>query len=153
MVLKYIKRYRVNCEWDRVSLKPIKDDLFISCHKDAQIYRVSENILAYYRPTRGNSEVLTRELIELGVDGVENRSTDGDILIYFDEKNIDIVANKVSVITSGSSISPYSIRNLRKLSWFKKDKEKYMELGLYSEISNDEKEIYRQRFKEYIKKD
>lgn len=152
-MIKYLGKYRINCEWDKNSLEPIKDDLFISCYKDAQIYRAYENKLAYYRPSRGNSEVLARELMELGVDGVNNCSTDGDILIYFDEKDIDIVANKVGVITSGANISPYSIKNLRKLDWFKKDKEKYVKLGLYSELSEEEKEVYRQRFREYIKKE
>lgn len=65
-MIKYLGKYRINCEWDRGSLEPIKEDLFISCYKDAQIYRAYKNKLAYYRPSRGNSEVLARELIGLG---------------------------------------------------------------------------------------
>lgn len=109
-MIKYLGKYRVLCEWDRETLEAIKDDLYIQCYKYGQIYRICDDKLAYYRPSRGNSEQLTREFIDLGVNGVNNCSTDGDILIYFDEDGIDIVANKVGVVTLGASISPYSIK-------------------------------------------
>ena len=37
---KYIGKYRVCLEWDRNTLEPIKDDTYIQCSKDGQIYRV-----------------------------------------------------------------------------------------------------------------
>lgn len=150
----YINKYRIICEWSRDTLQPIKDDLYIQCRRNGQIYRVDEKTLAYYRPSRGNSETLATELSKLGVGEVSNRSTDGDVLIHFNESNLDIVADKVGAVTSGVSISPYSIKNLRKLDWFKKDKQKYIDLGLYEEpreLSEEEKEIFRQRFQKSVK--
>lgn len=149
----YIGKYRVVCEFSRNNLEPIKDDLYITCRREGQIYRVDDNKLAYYRPSRGNSEQLSEKLMKLGVSGVDNRSTDGDIVIYFDEDSLDIVAKELGAITSGAGVSPYSVRNLRKLSWFKDNIDKYIELGLYEkprELSEEEKEIFRQRFQKNI---
>lgn len=149
----YIGKYRVVCSWDMASLQPLKEDLYITCSKEGQIYRIDSNNLAYYRPSRGNSEQLAKKLVDLGVKSVDNRSTDGDILIYFDENSIDVVAKEVGASTYGAGVSPYSIRNLRKLNWFKKDIDKYIELGLYEkprELSEEEKEIFRQRFQKNI---
>lgn len=149
----YIGKYRVVCEWSRDTLEPVKDDLHIVCSREGQIYRLDDNNLAYYRPSRGNSEQLAKKLVDLGVKNVDNRSTDGDLLIYFDEDSIDIVAKEVGASTYGAGVSPYSIRNLRKLNWFKKDINKYIELGLYEkprELSEEEKEIFRQRFQKNI---
>lgn len=55
-MLKYKGKYRVVCEFDQINLEPNKDDLYIVCSKDGQIYRVDKNRLAYYKPRRGNSE-------------------------------------------------------------------------------------------------
>ena len=74
-------------------------------------------------------------------------------MIYFDEDSLDIVAKELGAITSGAGVSPYSVRNLRKLSWFKDNIDKYIELGLYEkprELSEEEKEIFRQRFQKNI---
>jgi len=147
---KYIGKYRVCCEWDRGTLEPIKDDLHIQCYKNGQIYRVDDSSLAYYRCTKGNSEQLSNKLTKLGVKGVRNFSTDGDILLHFKEESLDIVVNELGVVISGASISPYSIKNLRKLDWFKKNKQWYLDRGLYKELTEEEKETYRERFKEYV---
>lgn len=143
---RYIGRYRVVCEFDRRNLEPIKEDTYITCNKNAQIYRVSEKLLAYYKPKRGNSEQFATKLKELKVKEVENRSSEGDILIYFNEKSLDIVANEVGASTTGADIKPSSKKNLRKLDWFKKNKNQYIRLGYYKELSEEEKEVYRQRF-------
>lgn len=149
-MLKYKGKYRLCCEFNRTNLEPIKEDIHIQCYKGGQIYRVYENKLAYYRSSRGNSETLAKNLIELGVNGVNNCSTDGDILIYFDEDSLEIVTEKVGVVTSGADISPWSLKNLRKMDWFKEKKDEYIKNGYYKELSEEEKEIYRQRFKNNI---
>ena len=148
---KYIGTYRVCCEFDKATLEPIKDDNWIQCYKDGQIYRVNGDLLAYYRPTRGNSNQLCDDLVKLGLTYIENRSTDGDVLIYFKEKDLDVVTKKVGVITSGANIKPYSVKNLRKLKWFKDQKDKYIRLGYYRELSEEEKEVLRERFTKNIK--
>ena len=151
-MLRYYKTYRVCCEWDRATLEPIKDDTYIQCAKDGQIYRISDNILAYYKPRRGNSEQFSKKLIELGVNRVRNLSTDGDVLIQFAEENLDIVAKEVGASTNGVNIKPWSIKNLRKQQWFKDNKYQYIKNGLYIEMSEEEKAILRERFNKNINK-
>lgn len=149
----YIGKYRVVSEFDRATLEPIKHDIYIQCSREGQIYRVDDNNLAYYRPSRGNSEQLAKKLVDLGVKNVYNHSTDGDLLICFAEDSIEIVAKEVGASTYGAGVSPYSIRNLRKLNWFKDNIDRYIELGLYEkprELSEEEKEIFRQRFQKNI---
>lgn len=147
---KYIGKYRVCLEWDRNTLEPIKDDTYIQCSKDGQIYRVDKELLVYYRPRRGNSEQFSKKLIDLGVKRVKNCSTDSDILIQFAEENLDIVANEVGASTNGVDIKPWSIKNLRKQQWFKDNKQKYIDLGLYSELSEEEKAVLRERFNKNV---
>lgn len=143
---KYIGKYRVVCEFDRATLEPIKDDLYIVCSKNGQIYRIDDDILAYYRPTRGNSEQFSTKLIDLGVKGVNNCSSDGDMLIYFNEDSLDIIAKEVNASENGATIPPYSVKNLRKQQWFKNNKQLYIDKGLYKELSEEEKQVYRDRF-------
>lgn len=146
---KYIGTYRIACEFDRRDLSPLKSDTFIVCQKNSQIYRVSKNILAFYKPKRGNSEQFSNKLIDLGVKSVNNCSSDGDMLIYFSEDSLDIVVNEVGASTNGADISPSSIRNLRKLDWFKDNIQYYIDNGHYKEkeeLTEEEKEVYRQRF-------
>ncbi|MBP3929160.1 hypothetical protein [Romboutsia timonensis] len=148
---RYIGKYRVCCEWDRRNLEPIKEDTYVQCSGNGQIYRVSDNLLAYYKPKRGNSEQFSKKLIECGVRSVDNRSSDGDMLIYFAEDSLDIVANMVNASITGADIKPWSVKNLRKLEWFKKKKQFYIDLGYYKELSEEEKEILRQRLARNIK--
>lgn len=141
---QYIGKYKILCEWDRHSLEPIKDDTYIACSKSGQIYRVDNKTLAFYRPTRGNSNQFTDNLIKLGVKGAENRSSDGDVLIYFSENSLDIIAKEVNASTSGVNRKPESVKNLRNLDWFKKNKQYYMDNGLYSEEKKELTEDQRQ---------
>jgi hypothetical protein len=149
---KYKGAYRISVEFDRRNLEPIKDDTFIVCAKLGQVYRVGNNKLAYYRPTRGNAEQFSEKLRKLGVEDVENRSSEGDILIYFNEGSLSIIASEVNASTTGVDIKPTSVKNLRKLDWFRKNKQYYVDNGYYKELSDEEKEIYRQRFASYINK-
>lgn len=149
---QYIGKYKILCEWDRDSLEPIKDDTYIACSKSGQIYRVDNNkTLAYYRPTRGNSNQFTDNLIKLGVKGAENRSSDGDVLIYFNENSLDIIAKEVNASTSGVNRKPESVKNLRNLDWFKENKQHYIDNGLYSEEKKELTEDQRQALVERMK--
>jgi hypothetical protein len=149
---KYIGKWRVCCEFDRRNLEPIKEDTYITCHKNGQIYRVNSKVLAYYKPTRGNSEQFSDKLRKLEVKDVSNRSSERDVLIYFSEDSLDIVANEVGASTTGADIKPSSLKNLRKLDWFKDNKGQYIKLGYYKELSEEEKEVLRQRFANNINK-
>ena len=149
---KYIGKYRVVCEFCRATLQPIKEDVYIQCSKNGQIYRVSDNILAYYKPSRGNSKQFVWKLENLGVKDCVDRSSSEDVLIYFNEENLDIVAEQVGVIESGASINPTSVKNLRKQEWFKKNKQSYIDKGIYKELSEEEKEVFRERLKNNFNK-
>lgn len=151
-MIKYIGTYRVCCAWNRDNLEPIKDDTYIQCVKDGQIYRFNKELLAYYKPRRGNSEQFAKKLIDLGVKDVINRSTDGDVLVYFAEESLDVVANEVGASKNGVDIKPWSVKNLRKQQWFKDRKDEYIKNGYYVEISEEEKAVLRERFNKNINK-
>lgn len=148
---KYIGKYRVLCEWDRSTLEPLKDDTYIQCYKNGQIYRINDNgILAYYRPSKGNSYQLTSKFVELGVKSVNNCSSDGDILIQFNEDSLDIVAKEINASISGVNTKPESIKNLRHMEWFKKNKQYYIDKGLYSENKRELTDKQRQEIRERL---
>lgn len=141
---KYIGKYKVLCEWDRHNLEPMKDDTYISCYKNGQIYRISDKSLSYYRPSKGNSYQFSKKLIDLGVKGVNNCSSDGDILVCFNEESLDIVAKEVNASTSSVNRKPESIKNLRNMGWFKENKQYYIDKGLYGEEKRELSEEQRQ---------
>lgn len=93
-----------------------------------------------------------QKLIDLGVKSVNNCSTDGDILIQFSEESLGIIAEEVGASTNGADIKPWSVKNLRKLQWFKENKQYYIENNYYSEMSEEEKEVLRERFKKNMSK-
>lgn len=144
-MLKYIGKWRVVTEFDRNNLEPL-DDLYIVCSGQGQIYRVSEDLLAYYKPKRGNSSQFASKLIDMGVKSVNNCSSDGDVLIYFAEESLDIIAEEVNASTSGVDIKPSSKKNLKKLKWFQDNKQFYIDNGYFKVLSEEEKEVLRQRF-------
>ena len=146
-MVKYLRKYRIYCEWDRRNLEPIKEDTYIPCLKGGQIYRVNNEVLAYYKAKRGNSKQLIKKLSDIGVKWTEDHSTDGDILIYFREYDLDILAKEVGASQNGVNIKPWSVKNLRKLKWFKDNKQYYIDNRYYSEMSEEDKEILRERLK------
>lgn len=131
---KYVGKYRVASEFDRVTLKPLKDtktlskkiedkfpDTYIRCYNDGQIYRYSKDVLAYYRPNSsyGYACNLADKFEANGIKVLDNHPSDEDILLYFYEKDLDKVASLVGAITKGKDIKPTSIKNLRTMSWYK----------------------------------
>lgn len=149
-MIEYKGKYRILCEWDRATLEPIKDDTYITCSRNGQIYRVNGEILAYYRPTRGLYKIIEEKLKEKGVDWLEDMCVGSEVLIYFKEYNLNIIADYFGAKTNGADISPWSVRNLRREFWFVKNKQEYIEKGLYSELSEEEREVLREKFKETI---
>lgn len=144
---KYIGRFRVVCEFDRATLRPLNHDNYIVCANGGQVFRFGVDTLVYYRPTRGNAHQMADKLISLGAKEVINKSTDGDVLIYFKEESLDIIADVFRASTNGAGVNPPSVRNLRKQQWFKDNKKHYIEKGLYKELTEEEKEVLRNRLK------
>ena len=54
---------------------------------------------------------------------------------------------------NGVNIKPWSVKNLRKLKWFKDNKQYYIDNRYYSEMSEEDKEILRERLKNNINKE
>lgn len=139
----YIGKYRVMCEFDWDTLKPIKDDLFIYCSKEGKIWRVNDTTLAYYRPNSsyGYACNLAKKFENNGITVIDNQASDSDILLYFNEADLDEVGKLVGIVTKGCNVPAHSIRNLRKMRWFKDRKEYYISKGLYKENTMKNSEL------------
>lgn len=146
---RYIGKYRVVCEINQENLKPIKENTFIYCNGEGSIWRRNEDILVYTREKKGISSILIENLKQLGVDILSDESTKEDIQLVFNEKDLDAIAKYFKARESGVDINPWSRRNLNLFKWFKNNKQSYIDKGYYKvseELSDEEKEIFRQRF-------
>lgn len=138
------------CEWNRDKLVPHKENTYIYCSGEAQIYRVNDNILGYLKPKRGVMKAYMDKLKELDVDIIKVFRSEGDICFWFKEKDLDKVAEYLGARTSGVNTPIHSKRNLRLFKWFKENEEYYKEKGLITELTEEEKQIYRERFAKNI---
>ena len=118
----YVGTYRVVCEFNRKTLKPIKGDTYIYCAKGGQIYRYNSDTLVYYRQGKNQSNKIIQGLIDRGINIVKDCSTAYDIQFQFKEKDIGIIAKIFKARVTGKSIKPTSKRNLRLFNWYKKIK-------------------------------
>lgn len=119
---KYVGEYRVVCEFDRNTLKPIKEDTYIYCTNGGQIYRYNNNTLVYYRKGKNQSNNIIKSLMGKGITVIKDRSTSYDFEIYFLEKDIDLIAKIFKARITGKDINPTSRKNLRLFNWYKKSK-------------------------------
>jgi hypothetical protein len=147
-MLRYRNQYRVVAEFDRVKLQPVnkEEDLYIYCSNKGQIYRFNQDTLVYYRDGVLSSRLLEK-LDELKIN-YENK-TQSEVLIYFNEKDLDKLVDVFGIRTSGSSISPYSQKNLKLFKWFRNNVYTYRKQGLLQEnkreLTDEEREVLRQR--------
>ena len=146
-MLKYRNKYRVVCEFDRNTLQPAnKEDLYIYCSNQGQVYRYDENTLVYYRNGVLSSKLLEK-LDDLKIN-YENM-TQSEVLIHFDEKDLDKLVDVFNIRTSGAGISPFSQKNLKLFKWFRDNEDAYRKAGLLTEnkreLSDEEREVLRQR--------
>lgn len=145
-MLKYRNKYRIVSEFDRTTLEPIKEDLYIYCSNGGQVFRFNKNTLAYYR-----DGVLSSKLLEK-LDNLKinyKNMTRSEVLIHFDEKDLDKLVDVFNIRTSGAGISPFSQKNLKLFKWFRDNEESYRKAGLIienkRELSDEEREVLRQR--------
>jgi hypothetical protein len=146
---KYIGQWRIVCEFDQVNLKPNKESTYIYCNGEGSIWRRSNNVLVYTREKKGISNILIENLNKLGVEVIADESTREDIQLVFNEKDLDVVARYFKARESGVNINPWSRKNLNLFKWFKNNKQSYIDNGYYKiseELTDEEKEIFRQRF-------
>ena len=141
----YVGKYRVVCEFCRKTLKPCIEDNYIYCANGGQIYRFNDEILVYYREGKNKSNVTINSLMAQGIKIISNDSTSDDLQFKFFEKDIDVIATIVKARTLGADIKPTSKRNLKLFNWFNKNKQEYISKGIYKELTEGEKAIYKQR--------
>jgi hypothetical protein len=145
-MLSYRNKYRVVSEFDRTTLQPNKEDLYIYCSNGGQIFRYNNDTLAYYRNGVLSSKLISK-LDELKIN-YQNK-TQSEVLIYFDEKDLDKLVEVFNIRTSGASISPYSQKNLKLFKWFRDNEDMYRKQGLLNEnkreLTDEEREVLRQR--------
>lgn len=147
-MLKYRNHYRVVAEFDRVTLQPVnkEEDLYIYCSNKGQIFRYNQDTLVYYRDGVLSSRLLEK-LDELGIN-YQNK-TQSEVLIYFDEKDLDKLVDVFNIRTSGAGISPYSQKNLKLFKWVRDNEDEYRRQGLLNQnkrdLTEEEREVLRQR--------
>ncbi len=112
------------------------DDIYIKCSYGSQIYHYGHSTLVAYIPSLGrghnilialakdlkliNEEDNSRDYKSLYQTLNENKTvfdiveTDEEIEFKFNAKNIELIAKYLKPLTSGSDISPFSSRNLKK---------------------------------------
>ena len=145
---KYRGKYRVVCEFNRNNLEPIKEDTYIYCSNNGQIYRYNSNTLVYYRENGQVSQELLRKLDE--AKGTYENKTVSEALIYFSEKDLDKVVDIFRIRTSGASYNPSSVRNLKLFKWFTENEQWYKDNGFIQEkreMSDEEKQVLVERMK------
>ena len=128
-MLKYKNKYRVVCHFDVEDLTPIKEDIFIYCSGEGEIWRYSDTVLGYYKNSR-TSKVLLEKLDNAGVEYEWLSEGARETVIHFKEADLDKVVDIFHIRTSGTSISPFSTKNLKLFKWYTDNKEHYDELGL-----------------------
>lgn len=169
---KFKGKYRVKSKYDLDEGEFPRDldgnfeeeNLYIDCTKGTEIWHYGNKILCAYVPSLGRGRNIVRTLEEMKKEDiiVEYIESDKEVDIYFDIKDIDIMAELCKCKQGGSSISPFSVKNLPKSKhkWNKyesNNKEKYDEmLRLVKEwIKNQHMQIgkgYKKFYKEFGKK-
>lgn len=119
---KYVGKYRVVCEFDRNTLKPIKEDAYIYCSNFGQVYRYNDDTLVYYRKGKNQSNKIIKSLTSKGISIIKDCSTADDVKFYFLEKDIDLIAKIFKARITGKDINPTSRKNLRLFNWYKESK-------------------------------
>lgn len=150
---KYVGKYRVCCEWDMNKLVPLKESTYIYCSGEGQIYRVNDDTLGYLKPKRGVMKSYIDKFKDLEVEITHTFDSEGDICFWFNEKDLDKVSEYLGARKSGVNISPYSKRNLKLFKWYKENYKDYVKRGLVVELTEEEKQVYRDRFNKNIKND
>lgn len=160
---RYIKKYRVKAYYDletddfpRDSAGTYDDefeDLYIPCKK-GMIKHATCDTLYWYTDSLTKGRNIYEEIIQNGLKDIvlEYEETSSDVLIYFDSKDIEKIAEIVEPLTGGSKIKPFNSSNLPKQLYIipKSDEEKYNNIS--SKIKIEEK-FEKMRFIMNIMKD
>jgi len=86
-------------------------DVYIDCYHGCKIFHYGHNVLEAYIPKILRGRNYTKQLKDVIFDMVDN---DTEVTFKFKRSDFDSVAKILKPKTSGSSIGPYSSRNLPK---------------------------------------
>lgn len=109
---KYIGKYRVLCERDLETNKPINngENTYIKCKKNAQVYRYNDEVLVLYVPSRPTAlyyeKCLNNACFRYDYSDYEGQ-------FYFYEENIDKVMEVCKPFVSGKNIKPKNKRSYK----------------------------------------
>ena len=114
--------YRLRTEYDkRTKTFPreytgqfAERDVYIDCRNNIRIYHYGNRILEAYRPSIGRGRNIIKSIQnEIGMDIIYHiEETDSEILFRFNSKYMKDLEKYLKPKTNGSSISPFSNKNL-----------------------------------------
>ena len=129
------------------------DDVYIKCLNNCQIYSYGRGVLVAYIPSIGRGHNILKALGErlcgFNISSIKNDyqplydalleegtiknivENDEEIEFKFNAKNIELIAEYLKPCTSGSSISPFSIKNLPRSDYSIPESD----LNIYKEIT------------------
>ena len=92
------------------------NDIYIDCKGGNQIYHYGGKELVAYIPSIGRAKNIIKKLKEMGKKDIVLKilESDEEMLIHFHVKDIELMAKLCKARTSGASISPFSVKNLKK---------------------------------------
>ena len=112
-VYDYINKYRVDIERDINGDVVDEGITYLRCvgrGKGNKVYRYDNDTLVYYVCSKGKGNNMYKEIIDRGVSATKTEY-DGEVDIYFSEKDLELIADILCVTTTGASIVPKSIKN------------------------------------------
>lgn len=107
-------------------------DLFIDCYKNGKIFHYGNRTLEYYTPSKQRGHNMIKAIKEnLGDDVIFHmEENDSEVTFRFNAKYMSDLEPYLQPKTSGSNISPYSIKNLPKSAYIIPDED----LAIYKTI-------------------
>lgn len=129
LISHYKGKYRIKCEYDKtINQFPRKldgtyedIDCYIDCYNNIKIFYFGKSTLEAYIPSKGRGHNIVK-LIEddLGKEVIYNKEeNDSEVLFHFKAKDMSKIEKYLRPKTSGSSISPFSSKNLPKNKLYK----------------------------------
>lgn len=122
-MMKYLGQYRLKADatpendFPRIengTIDPSYDDIYIKCKNESKIFHYGGSMLQAYIPSIKRAN---RIIKELGSIVIEPNKNDSEVTFLFNAKNLEVVADKLGANTVGSSISPFSKKNLKRIRY------------------------------------
>ena len=119
--MKYKGKYRLKCpfsldtnQYPRKLNGTYEDiDMYISCYNNVKIFYYGQGVLEVYVPSLIRGRNMIKQINEIDSNIIKDiLETDSEVLFKFHSKHIAQLENILKPKTNGSSISPFSNKNL-----------------------------------------